>query len=173
MNLQWLNSPTRWKDSVTVGFAILTIIETTLAVSTISLDCLWGKYNWIVKLLLVVGMFTFIVVVAFIVKYVKTKKGISIKIRGIKVNIRQGDIFKEEGWKVIAFNEFFDTTVDDIIIAHNTLNGIFIDHYVEDIDDLQRTITNVVENTKFKRRLRNGRYVTHLGELLHIKTLCF
>jgi len=169
MNLQWLNSPTRWKDSVTVGFAILTIIETTLAVSAISLDCIWGKYNWIVKLLLVIGLFTFLVVVTFIVKYIKTKKGISIKIRGIKVNIRQGDIFKEKGWKVIAFNEFFDTTVDDIVIAHNTLNGIFIDHHVDNLDDLQNTITDTVDNPKLKKRLRNGRYVYPLGRIITYK----
>lgn len=49
------------------------------------------------------------------------KDGISLNIRGIKVNIRKGDIFKTNGWKVIAFNEYFDTQVDDVIIAHNTL----------------------------------------------------
>lgn len=170
MNIKWLNSPTRWKDSITVGFAILTIIETTLTVSAISLDCLWGKYSWIIKLLLVSGFFTIIVVVTFVIKYMKTKRGIFVKIRGIKVNIRQGDIFEQEGWKVIAFNEYFDTTVDDIIIAHNTLNGIFIDNHVKDILDLQRTITDSNENITFKRKLlSNGRYVYPLGRIITYK----
>lgn len=166
MKIPWLNSPILWKDSVTAGLAILATLETILAISVISLDCIWGKYNWFTKLLFVLVFFMFVVGIVFIIKYCKAKKGISIKVRGINVNIRQGDIFKEKGWKVIAFNEFFDTTVDDIVIAHNTLNGIFIDHHVEDLDDLQRSIANADDNPILKRRMRNGRLIYPLGRII-------
>jgi len=168
LKLQWLNSPNRWKDSFTVAFAILATLETLFAISEISLDCVWGTYNWFVKLLFVLGLFLLIVVTAFIIKHHQTKKGISINIRGIKVNIRQGDIFRANGWKVIAFNKFFDTTVDDKIIAHNTLNGIFIESIIkDDIDNLKKAIeTETDDNTKFKRRIRNDRNIYPLGRVI-------
>jgi len=168
--LRWLNSPTRWKDSFSTGFALLAIIETVLAVSGISLDCLWNNHTWIVKLLYVIALFMGIVLITFIIKYFNTKQGISLSVRGIKVNIRQGDIFKAEGWKIIAFNEYFDTTVDDKIIAHNTLNGVFIDKHVGNIDDLKSVITSETDdNTNFKRKPRNNRNVYPLGRIILYK----
>lgn len=54
---------------------------------------------------------------------------IKIDIEGSEVFIRAGDIFEQEGLKVIAFNEYFDTQVDDRIISRQSLNGIFINKY--------------------------------------------
>lgn len=53
-------------------------------------------------------------------------KSIDLSVDGSTVTIKTGDIFSERGLKAIAFNEYFDTQVDDIIIAHRSLNGIFI-----------------------------------------------
>lgn len=163
---KWLDSPTRWKNSFMAGFAILATIQTFLEVSAISLGNSWAEYNWVIRLLLILGLFLIIVVVTFIIKHYYTKKGISLKVRGIKVNISQGDIFKANGWKIIAFNEFYDTTVDDKIIAHNTLNGIFIDNYVENLDDLQKAIENEPDNPQLKRYIRNGRVAYPLGRII-------
>lgn len=66
---------------------------------------------------------------------------IKIDIEGSKVFIRAGDIFEQEGLKVIAFNEYFDTQVDDRIISRQSLNGIFINKYFsESIIELDRYI---------------------------------
>lgn len=56
---------------------------------------------------------------------------IDIKIEGSDVTIKVGDIFQQPGWKAIAFNEYFDTQVDDKIIAKGTLNGIFISEHLD------------------------------------------
>ena len=53
-------------------------------------------------------------------------KSIDLSVEGSTVTIKVGDIFSEHGFKAIAFNEYFDTQVDDKIIAHRSLNGIFI-----------------------------------------------
>ncbi|HIF9433784.1 TPA: macro domain-containing protein [Photobacterium damselae] len=53
-------------------------------------------------------------------------KEIKLDVDGSTVIVKAGDIFEENGFKAIAFNEYFDTKVDDKIIASNTLNGIFI-----------------------------------------------
>jgi len=167
--LKWLNSPTRWKDSLTVASAVLAIVGTILAISEISLKDNFGINCWITRSFVLIGLFLLLVLATFIIKYFQTKKGISLKIRGIQVNIQQGDIFNAKGWKVIAFNEYFDTTVDDIVIAHNTLNGIFIDNYVDNLDNLRQAISNTPDNPKLKRYTRNDRHVYPLGRIITYK----
>lgn len=167
MYFKLLSSPNRWKDSLNIGFAVLATIETALTITDIELDSFWGQCNWIIKLLLIVALFIIIVLITFICKYYISRRGISINIRGIKVEIRQGDIFSENGWKVIAFNEHFDTTVDDVIIAHNTLNGVFIDRYVNDINDLRCRIERETDdNTAYKRTNINGITKYPLGRII-------
>ncbi|MEH7524758.1 macro domain-containing protein [Bacillus sp. JJ1503] len=53
---------------------------------------------------------------------------ISLDIDGSQLEIVSGDIFNQESdsFKVIAFNEYFDTKVDDNIISSNSLNGQYI-----------------------------------------------
>jgi hypothetical protein len=158
-----------WKDSISIGFAMLAIVETFLAIAGISLDVLWGKHTWYINLLFVIVIFAVMVFVVALCKYVKSKRGVTLNIRGIKVNISQGDIFLADGWKVIAFNEYFDTIVNDEIIAHNTLNGVFIDKYVEDLTDLQNTIAKAEDNPRFKRRTQKGRHIYPLGRIITYK----
>lgn len=166
----YINSPLLWTDSTNMAFAILACIETFLAVSAVSMEKIWGDYSWIIKLLFVIGIFLVIDVVIFVIKRCRSKDGISLNIRGIKVNIRKGDIFKANGWKVIAFNEYFDTQVDDVIIAHNTLNGKFIDNYVTDLNELNQIISSETDdNTPFKRRTRNNRSIFPLGRIIRYK----
>lgn len=57
------------------------------------------------------------------------KKTKHFKINNTNINIFYGDIFKQEGFKVIAFNDFFDTKVDDKIISKKSLNGIYINSH--------------------------------------------
>lgn len=66
---------------------------------------------------------------------------ISLSIEGSTVNIKTGDIFQQSGLKAIAFNEYFDTVVDDRIIAKRSLNGIFLEQYLgTSVADLDRHI---------------------------------
>jgi Domain of unknown function (DUF6430) len=51
---------------------------------------------------------------------------INLDVEGSNVTVKKGDIFEQPGFKVIAFNEYFDTQVDDRIISRQSLNGIFI-----------------------------------------------
>jgi hypothetical protein len=70
-------------------------------------------------------------------------KKIEFFVEGSKVIIKTGDIFKQSGLKVISFNEYFDTQVDDKIISKQSLNGIFIDKYLNcTLDELNHLIDN-------------------------------
>ena len=51
---------------------------------------------------------------------------VDIKIGTTTVVVKSGDIFEEDGLKAIAFNEYFDTTVDDKIIAKKSLKILSI-----------------------------------------------
>ena len=53
---------------------------------------------------------------------------ININIEGSQVAVKVGNIFSEPGLKAIAFNEYFDTQVDNKIISDSSLNGLFINH---------------------------------------------
>ena len=68
---------------------------------------------------------------------------INLTIEESTVVIKTGDIFKQEGLKVIAFNEYFDTQVDERIIAQASLNGKFIREYCDcSVSELDAYIEN-------------------------------
>ena len=84
-------------------------------------------------------LFPFIVFLVYVViiiyKYINFKqtKSITIKFHDSKVNIYYGDIFSKEndGYKVIAFNEYFDTITDDElhVIDKESLHGIYLNKF--------------------------------------------
>lgn len=86
------------------------------------------------------GTLVAIFVILLIVANVMTK--LVLKINDSTVNIKFGDIFKQQGLKVIAFNEYFDTKVDDHIISKNTLNGQYILQFEQPTGKLDNSIAN-------------------------------
>jgi len=70
-------------------------------------------------------------------------KNIKLVIDGSKVSILTGNLFEQSGLKAIAFNEYFDTQVDDRIISKNSLNGIYInEHSSQSVAELDQIITD-------------------------------
>ncbi|HGS4999451.1 macro domain-containing protein [Vibrio diabolicus] len=75
--------------------------------------------------------------------WANTLQKIDIKVEGSDVTIKVGDIFQQKGLKAIAFNEYFDTQVDNKLIAKKSLNGIFInDHIGVSVSELDNYIRN-------------------------------
>lgn len=78
------------------------------------------------------------------------RQSICLKINASEIEVKFGDIFSEQAdLKVIAFNEYFDTLVDDKVIAKNTLNGMFINKFFNDdvkkLDDIISADTHLRE----------------------------
>lgn len=68
---------------------------------------------------------------------------VNLDVEGSIVTVKAGDLFLQDGFKVIAFNEYFDTQVDDNIISHKSLNGLYIDNHLSGpISDLDHSISN-------------------------------
>lgn len=89
-----------------------------------------------------------IIIAFYIVSLIRanTLKKIKLNIKGSDFIIKQGDIFLQEGLKVINFNEYFDTIVDNKIIAKNSLNGKFITEKVKDLEKIDSTIDEQLLN---------------------------
>lgn len=123
------------------------------------------------KLILFI-VFIAINVSIYIFLFVRANKIINVKldIDGSIVEIKEGDIFKEEGLKVINFNEYFDTKVDNKIIAENTLNGQFIKKYVENIEELDNLIDQKLEKIDCNTNRKDGKKKRYaLGEIVEYK----
>ena len=116
-------------DSFKVAFAILGGLGILLNFTSFSLINV-GELN--VQIGLVVLVYTTLFIGTLFVKSILSKSVVSLNIRGIKIIIKEGNILESTGWKLIPFNEYFDTQVDDVVIAHSSLNGKFIDSLGDD-----------------------------------------
>lgn len=73
-------------------------------------------------------------------------RNVSINIEGSEVNVIVGDIFEQPGLKAIAFNEYFDTLVDERVISSRSVNGMFIKNVLKaPVADLD----NYIESYQF------------------------
>jgi hypothetical protein len=88
-------------------------------------------------------------------------------INGKPVEIKTGDLFEEKGWKVIPINDRYDTQVDVVVIAHNSLNGKMIDFHVNDLKTLNDTIMMAEYDTsELKPETIDGKKIYPLGRLI-------
>jgi hypothetical protein len=129
-------SPTLWKDSFVFAFIILGGLGTVMGIMSVTLDFIG---NILARIGVVFVAYAILSAIVLYVKYSRAKNEISLTIRGINVTIKQGDIFKAGGWKLIPFNEYFDTQVDDVIIAKSSLNG----QYIESLSDDDKEALNL------------------------------
>lgn len=54
------------------------------------------------------------------------KQSARLEIGGSSLCVNVGDLFAQSGFKVIAFNEYFDTVVSDKLISSTSLNGKYL-----------------------------------------------
>ncbi len=98
------------------------------------------------------------------------KKRVLLNINNSTLEITSGNIFDEKGFKVIAFNEFFDTQVDDIVISKNTLNGNYITHFYPHTSELDQIISKDAHSSKQiigKPERKNGKTIKYrLGTII-------
>lgn len=114
-------------------------ISATLSIVVLFLEIPEGCkviYGWIF-----IGLLAVIYIAIWI--WSNNLNKIDIKVEGSDVTIKVGDIFQEEGLKVIAFNEYFDTQVDNKLISENSINGAFIKKYLDvPVEHLDEHINN-------------------------------
>lgn len=119
-------------------FTVLSIISIIFSFISILIDI---PDNYKVKVS--VGFILFFLF-TYIILWIKANSlnKVRLKINNSVIDVKIGDIFKESDLKVIGFNEYFDTLVDNRIISDKTLNGIYINKFVNDLDVLNESINN-------------------------------
>lgn len=128
------------KKSINYSFSIVTGVSTVVGIMGFTIRDISDKLKWWQCSLILVAIFTAISIILFSIFSMFKHKEYKTTINNSNVKIKVGNIFSENGAKLIPFNERFDTIVDDVVIAHNSLNGKFIDSHVEDINDLNEKI---------------------------------
>ena len=152
------------QKSLCIAFAAVTGISTIASLCDYSLRKAFPDQRLWLILLVLLGGFAVVFICALCFYLVRRHRGYETKVNGKPVSIIVGDLFKQEGSKLIPFNERFDTQVDDVIIAHRTLNGIMIDKHVADKDKLIATIENAKSDASKLKANRKG--IFPLGRLI-------
>jgi len=168
--LSFFKSLKLWKNSAKCSFAILGATSIIMTIAGFSFDDIFPTYKWLAKFELIMVIYILLVGLTSIFKLLSVKDGITMTINGITVSVKQGDLFKADGWKVIPFNECFDTVVDDKIISRGSLHGILIESHLTNTDDLLQTIKiNDKDSNVLKPFLRDERLVYPLGRIITYK----
>ena len=151
------------KKSLKWAAAVIGGISTVMGVADISLSDILGSCDWFARFLIISIAFSVLGIAAGLIIYFTSKNGVSAVIGDVDVEIKVGNLFDFDGVKVIPFDEYFDTVVDDRVISKNSLNGIFLERYVDNADALQRVILNDQHCVLGKPAVVNDRLCYPLG----------
>lgn len=111
---------------------IFSVIATIISLILAFTGSIEDSNKWLIGIIISIS-FVIIFSVIYICEYVYNKfflRRINAKIGKVSLVIKSGDLFEEEGIKVIPVNEYFDTQVDNDIISDTTLHGIFVKRYI-------------------------------------------
>lgn len=118
--------------------------------------------------------FAIILVVCYIGVWIwaNRKKSIVIKIRNTKIVIKEGDLFEQEGKKVIPVNEYFDTIVGSGIIDPRSIHAQYIRNYAkippnELYENIVSELKHVTPRGVDKERVPGGQIAYKLGTIFN------
>lgn len=155
------------RNSITLALAIITATSTITGIIGFSIRDIDSQMTWWGSLLILLGLYALLVAVIYAILKGIQKRPIRFLINGNRGEIRIGNIFSTDGMRVIPFNEFYDTKVDDVVISKKSLNGVFITRYVKDIEQLKEQIrTADSESSNLKSEEVNGRKKYPLGRII-------
>lgn len=150
-----------WAKHCLTVFSILSTVM--LFVSNIPDNKQFIKY-------IIVGCLVFLLLISYVLIYtyqIRTKK-VKLIINNTEVNILFGDILKCKGKKVIAFNEYFDTQVDNVIIAKKSLNGQLIINGLIDKNEFDKLVNDndtLVKDKNYSKRKQGKTQKYKLGQI--------
>ena len=155
------------KKSIQYSFSIIAGLSTITGIWGYTVKDINPQWQWWKWGLILFAVFIVLSGVFFAVIRSLAHKPYKTTINGKHVDIKTGDLFVEKGLKVIPFNDRYDTQVDDVIIAHNSLNGKMIDSYVDNLDSLNDTIKAAANDTsELKPTTVGDKTVFPLGRLI-------
>lgn len=129
----------------------------SLISSILSLVLLFADIPKNVKNSCFIGMIAILVILFFVLwGRANHMQRVTLKINDSEVVIEKGDIFYGEGYRVIPFNEYFDTQVDNGLISSKTINGQFLQKNSTAIRYIENQIDNdSAANSNIVREISN------------------
>lgn len=129
----------------------------SLISSILSLVLLFVDISKNVKNSCFIGMIAILVILFFVLwGRANHMQRVTLKINDSEVVIEKGDIFYGEGYRVIPFNEYFDTQVDNGLISSKTINGQFLQKNSTAIRYIENQIDNdSAANSNIVREISN------------------
>lgn len=106
--------------------------------------------------------------VIYIIVYVYKSSGLdsmSLNLDGSIFEITVGDIFEQDSndYKVIAFNEYFDTLVDNDLISETSLNGQYLLKKYPKEEDIQKFNERVLNDRRLQKNIKETDVERDLG----------
>ena len=156
-----------WHKSIYCALTIITAINTICGVIGFSVRDIHERLSWWACLLILLAFYVALTIIIHrIIRHID-RQPVHLDVNGNQVEIKTGDLFLESGLKLIPFNEYFDTVVDDIIISKNTLNGLFLTRYVENQDDLMQCLNNAPREKCILKPVNDGDRIKYpLGRIV-------
>lgn len=145
-----------WKDSILAGFGIFGFISAVMGVCGYSFAVLCDDLVKSVILTVTALLCSYLIAALFL--WWSVRKRITVKIRGINVTVCQGDLFEQEGKKVIAVDDAFSISEDDAIISHSSLHGKLIKRFKDNY-----------ELNEFKECVERAKADASLGSVIQYK----
>ena len=124
---------------------IAAVLATIFSIAIIYIET---KYQ---KTALIVLLSSLLLAYIGVAAHANFKKRVKLKIGSTKVIIKQGDLFKENGAKVIPMNEYFDVDIEHGIVDPDSLHGQYVkSHAGKPPDVLYNDIVSSLKNKKPK-----------------------
>ncbi|PFZ61152.1 MULTISPECIES: macro domain-containing protein [Bacillus cereus group] len=139
-----INDKSFWQS--TWVFPSMLFAATTGLLSFIDVDINVKVFSLIVLVI--------ITCIYFIISVIK-KSGldeITLNLDGSNFEITVGDIFQQDSddFKVIAFNEYFDTIVDENVISSTSLNGQYLKRNYQSSEDIQKLNDRIANDPRLQ-----------------------
>ena len=157
------------RDSLVIGFAIVTGIATTCTVLGFSMkdafpfNDLGTSLSVFIRMIILTAFYFLTSAVIWAYFRHKYNSSILLKVGENLVTIKIGDIFIEDAWRVIPVDTHIETTVDNIVISELSLQGKLINKY-NDIDGVKRAAREKAAELSIAPV--NGKYTFDLGTVI-------
>ena len=146
---KWLQSLSkRARDSISFSIFFVGLISTVCTVLGVSLGNI-PNTTIVCRLLIVLSLFLIVGFATYRIIGRLFKDKVDLTISQTLVEITCGDIFEVKGLKVIGCDTRFHTTVDDVIIAKNSLHGkLVLEHGKE--GEIKEAVKKAAERLNLK-----------------------
>src|SRR5699024_10485255 len=127
-------------------FSILSVLSVILSFVLIGID-IPGEY----KHFTMIALSLFLIIVYLLMWFQANRSDdVTLHINNSSLRIKVGDTFEDREYKgdggdelplkVITFNEYFDTQVDDKIIAKRALGGRYVNEQISNVEEFDRML---------------------------------